>query len=202
MPKQTRVIDADGNLPCSKCKAVKPVSEFNRDRINLTGYASQCKVCKHATVAASYRKHRDKTRARRAEYRKQNHERFVAYGKDYYRRNIDYFRGKYRPHIGKADKAVQTAKRRGLLPKIDTMYCVECFGPAQQYHHQSYMESDRLCVVPVCISCHVGMNLRRPDGNRNLGIFPTSLGIVRIAIASTIDNHPAPSERVGDSFAS
>ncbi len=31
---------------CSKCKNIKPINEFFKNRCSANGYANQCKVCK------------------------------------------------------------------------------------------------------------------------------------------------------------
>jgi hypothetical protein len=40
---------------CSKCKLEKNLSEFNKAKKELTGYASECKTC-HNLLCATYRK--------------------------------------------------------------------------------------------------------------------------------------------------
>lgn len=81
-----------------------------------------------------------------------------------------------------APYAVAHAVRRGFLPHLKTQQCCGCFAAAQAYHHQSYHPFDWLCVVPLCDKCHRNHH----TGKRRLtfGIVPTSVGLVRIAIAS------------------
>jgi hypothetical protein len=39
---------------CRTCKKEKPLSEFNKDRRQKDGFATQCKECKHAYDKARY----------------------------------------------------------------------------------------------------------------------------------------------------
>lgn len=181
--RKQRKIDEQGLLECSKCKTAKPLSEFNKDKVTPLGYSYQCRECHRATVAASYKTHHDKRIAERAVYREENRERIRSRDKRYYERNRDLFRGKYTPEIGKANKAVQTAVRSGVLPPQKSQYCVVCHKRANQYHHQSYLASDRLCVVPVCRSCHYHFNNGDYGETVKLGVFASRTGLIRIAIA-------------------
>jgi len=58
---------------CSKCKQVKPVSEFYEDRQQSDGHVYSCKACQKVHDAAYnkeyYKEHREETRARQKEYR-------------------------------------------------------------------------------------------------------------------------------------
>jgi hypothetical protein len=41
---------------CSKCKNMKPINEFFRNRCFADGYANQCKVCKNSNPKISHPK--------------------------------------------------------------------------------------------------------------------------------------------------
>ena len=47
---------------------------------------------------------------------------------------------------------VEIAIRRGLMPKPDSLVCVDCSAPAETYDHRFY--SRPLEVEPVCRSCN------------------------------------------------
>ena len=47
---------------CSRCKAEKPLDEFNKNRRNPDGLQGQCRVCSRAAQAKNYRES-EKTRA-------------------------------------------------------------------------------------------------------------------------------------------
>jgi hypothetical protein len=80
-----------------------------------------------------------------------------------------------------APYAVKNAVTRGFLPSLKTQQCYGCYAAAQAYHHESYHPFDWLCVVPLCDTCH----MRHHKGVKRLtfGIVPTSVGLIRIAIA-------------------
>lgn len=85
--------------------------------------------------------------------------------------------------ILRAGSAVQQQKVRGLMKPATAYPCVNCQKPAVDYHHASYRPDDRLCVVPLCGSCHMRVHksgLQLPA----LGVVPTQVGVVRIAIAT------------------
>lgn len=183
MTKTRRAIDENGCLECSKCKAAKPVSEFSPNKLTPTGYNYICRDCHREYVRAGYQAHKESTLAKKAEYREENRAKRREDDRSYYLRNKEKFRAKYNREISVASRTVQAAVARGELPKVTTMYCVRCMRPAHNYHHQSYLKSDRLCVVPVCRSCHRNMNKQRYGETIRLGIVSTNYGLVRIAIA-------------------
>lgn len=80
-----------------------------------------------------------------------------------------------------AQITVAKAIKRGELPHPTSLKCHGCNEQARQYHHESYELEDRLCVVPLCRSCH----RQHHTGRKRLtfGVVPTSVGLVRIAIA-------------------
>lgn len=82
-----------------------------------------------------------------------------------------------------AHLVVSTAVQSGKLPQVSAMKCHGCPKNAQQYHHnEHYHPSDYLCVCPLCRKCH----RQHHTGKKRLtfGVFPTSVGLVRIAIAT------------------
>lgn len=57
-----------------------------------------------------------------------------------------------------AHKLVNREVRRGALPHVLSLMCVDCGKPAHSYDHRDYTKP--LDVVPVCSSC----NNRRGPG--------------------------------------
>jgi hypothetical protein len=53
----------------------------------------------------------------------------------------------------RAYKVVREAIARGILPKPDTLHCVDCKRPADFYDHRNY--SEPLVVDSVCWSCNI-----------------------------------------------
>lgn len=52
-----------------------------------------------------------------------------------------------------ASNLVQKAVRDGVLPKVDTLICVDCGKTAQNYDHRDY--TNPLEVEPVCKKCNL-----------------------------------------------
>lgn len=63
-----------------------------------------------------------------------------------------------------AGQTVLRAVRKGLLPPVVSLVCVDCGAPAAAYDHRDY--SKHLEVEPVCVSC---------NGKRGPGLFPREL---------------------------
>ncbi len=81
-----------------------------------------------------------------------------------------------------AQVAVRRAIANGRLLRASCYPCASCTKPARYHHHCSYLPSDYLCVVPLCGRCHRRVHnsqLKLP----HLGVVPTHVGMVRIAIA-------------------
>lgn len=56
----------------------------------------------------------------------------------------------------KAGAAVQAAIKRGKLPHVSLLDCVDCGAQAQEYHHhKGYGKGHRLDVIPLCKTCHL-----------------------------------------------
>jgi hypothetical protein len=56
----------------------------------------------------------------------------------------------------RARAAVNQAVRRGKLPRVKTLQCVECGGQAEEYHHHiSHKREHYLDVIPLCKTCHL-----------------------------------------------
>lgn len=128
---------------CSKCKQIKPLSEFGKDRRKKNGLRSRCKSCQKA-----YRQ-TDKGKAGKKAY--QQSERGKAVN-----RKIIAKRNARNPNYVKAKNAVMIAIRAGRLPRADCFLCYYCQKPAQQYHHwHGYEPECWLDVIPVCIECHL-----------------------------------------------
>lgn len=103
---------------CGRCKQVKPVTEFNRDRYSKSGLRSQCKICmttEREKLKQHYKEWRDAPdrKAWYAEYRRSN----------------------YNPKKVKARNLVDRAIRRGQLIRNP---CEVCGNPKAQAHHDDY----------------------------------------------------------------
>jgi hypothetical protein len=54
----TQIIEP--NKRCSKCRIVKPVSEFSKNRSTKDGYQKQCKSCMKTANKENREKHKEK----------------------------------------------------------------------------------------------------------------------------------------------
>ena len=114
---------------CKKCNTVKSLSDFNRDKHTVSGYAWACRECRKA-MNREYAK----TRAK------------LNYGAIYSERNPD----KVRAH-----RAVHNALKTGRMAPASACVCADCYkSPATDLHHHSYEKEHWLDVIPLCRSCH------------------------------------------------
>jgi len=68
---------------CSKCKQVKPVSKFSKNRSTSDGYKYACKACQAAYLEEYYKEHRGEIAAYSKEYYEVNRDEIVAQHKEY-----------------------------------------------------------------------------------------------------------------------
>ncbi len=140
---------------CSKCKEIKPVSEFRKSKARKDGYHNPCRNCisvwhktyhqtenrkrRHREYMREYRK-TEKDRIYQKQYRqskkgREAHERYCLANQDKRRAKI----------------TVSIAVKAGKLAQINTLKC-SCGKQAAHYHHPDY--SKPLDVTPICHACH------------------------------------------------
>lgn len=61
---------------CSKCQAVKPITEFYKNKTKAKGVSTICKECQKEVTKTAYRANREKYLAQQKEWRKNNPERW------------------------------------------------------------------------------------------------------------------------------
>ena len=168
--------------PCTKCKEVKPLTEFRKNRNYKDGLTYWCKSCHklymetyqespNGKIAIARHQQSEKAKATRVRYYQTNKERCKAYQFCY--RQTDKFKAalaRYRqtdkgratlaamkqqhPERFKAREAVNIAVRAGRLPQPTTLQCSYCDNAAHNWHHsQGYEPEHWLDVVPACRSC-------------------------------------------------
>jgi len=164
---------------CSRCKEIKSLSEFYKDKRHLDGHQSDCKVCfskqikkyhqtdKYKIAQKRYQQtERYKARIKRCNQSKAGKAKIKRYrqtkkGKKNHRKSAFLYRNLY-PERVKAYNAVRHAIAASKLSSPKFLLCHYCPKPAQQYHHWHGYESEHwLDVVPVCKKCHNHLSQRR-----------------------------------------
>lgn len=155
---------------CTKCKEVKPVSEFYKHPRYKDGYRRWCKACDKADVVR-WRKTPNGKVLRKQQVKKYRET-------DKYKRCYDHWhhsekgllfrqenRRKHRLEI-RARRAVAQAVKHGTFPSAKQFQCT-CGKQAEDWHHYTgYEGKHRWEVVPVCGSCHVMIH-RLMSSNKN-----------------------------------
>jgi hypothetical protein len=128
---------------CSRCREVKPVSEFSANSQCNDGLAWYCRRCRSIYTRDWQRQHPEYMRARRRRYRRRRCEAAKAYAArpENVRRFI-------------CVKIAQLAVKAGIIPREHN--CEHCGVSDQeaklQRHHTDY--SRPLYVIWLCTSCH------------------------------------------------
>ena len=86
-----------------------------------------------------------------------------------------------------AQMCVQAAVRTKELLPATAHDCISCSDRANLYHHQSYLKSDWLNVLPMCFTCH--SHLHNNKLKLPLGVVPMNCGLVRIAISQVTQSN-------------
>lgn len=137
---------------CSVCKRALPLSEFYNHRRKKDGLSPQCKDCDKKYK----RKHRQRPEVKEAALKQKRTDEYRAWQREYFQR----------PEIRTkrmARDAVNRAVKEGTIPNVSTCQCIDCGGPAQEYHHPDYNKP--ISVVPLCRLCH---SARHRDGGSKL----------------------------------
>ncbi len=140
---------------CSKCKQIKPASEFHKNRSQKYGLAAYCKRC-HYLARTKYQQ-TNWYKVERQLYRQQNKTRITEWNRRYTQSDKGKQQRKtYRQNSMKlrAHRAVENALKRRRLPKAKYFQCAYCGKQATQYHHwHGYDREHWLDVIPVCRRC-------------------------------------------------
>ena len=145
---------------CSKCKQIKPVNEFYRNKSMAGGYANQCISCFKET----HKKYRDSDKGKERDLRYRSTEKWqeihqaanrkykqteaskTSYA-SYYQRN---------KHKNRARGRIFDAVRSGRIKPATDFPCVHCGKPALEYHHHlGYDDAHSFDVIPLCKTCHI-----------------------------------------------
>ena len=116
--------------PCVKCGSTE------RHKPRPGHKLGRCKACNEAITKAYLKANPKKRLAVNTTWRETHPEKYAAHN------------------------AVRVAVRRGDLPKVSTLSCVDCGIQASEYHHEDYTKP--LDVEALCISCHNKRHLINP----------------------------------------
>lgn len=77
------------NKRCSKCKEVKLISEFNKDKSTKDGLEGRCKICDREKVKSWRKRNLDKDSAKTSRRRSAKLKRMLKWGKEHLKSEID-----------------------------------------------------------------------------------------------------------------
>ena len=156
---------------CSKCKEIKSLDEFYKNRSRKSGYRTSCKQCdrsywqsdKGKEVIRRYlQSDKGKKTGRRNIDRYQKTEKGKMGARRYHasdkgqatQKRINLAYHKNFPERRKANDAVNDAVKHRTMPKASSLFC-KCGNRAQEYHHHlGYAPEHWLAVIPLCLVCH------------------------------------------------
>jgi hypothetical protein len=145
--------------PCRKCGSTK---RYKPKRGRKLG---NCKACQKTNSKAWRKANPEEHRAKCKAWRKANPEKYRTTIKTWQKNNPDKHKAinkawrqthpykKDNPEKHSAHVIVNSAVRRGDLPRVSTCDCVDCGIQAAEYHHEDY--SKPLEVEPLCKKCHI-----------------------------------------------
>ena len=130
---------------CTKCKQLKPKSEFYKHKGTKDGLYTRCKICHIESVKRWSMKNRG--------YANRINRRWYERNRDIIQENRLIMK-KEHPEIRKAHGKVQTAINNGTLKRPNI--CSRCNRKTTNIisHHESYDEDKWLDVTWLCVRCH------------------------------------------------
>jgi hypothetical protein len=156
---------------CSKCKIVKSLSDFHKNKYGKDGLANQCKICrykeqkKYQSTKGGKKTYERYIKSKKGKLmRMRSRERYekTEKGKLAVKRSYELFK-KRNPLQIKAKNAINNAIRRDKFPKPNQFKCSLCKGKsAEHWHHFiDYTEKNKFSVIPLCNNCHRTIHSRK-----------------------------------------
>ena len=132
-----------GTKRCSKCRTLKPLSEFNKRKASPDGYTYKCKVCEKATAKMNY--HKRKKRLGGNKYYQDHKDEIKMKSREYYEKNKEHLLRKNKEYRQKNPEvhAKSVEKRKKIL--AERMYV--------QYSRNQVIKRDTLNGVVFCYIC-------------------------------------------------
>jgi len=146
--------------PCSKCKEVKPLIEFSRQKGRKYGVSSQCRECSSSRNKAHYQENKDKILAKHKEYYDNNTEKFAELNKKWNDTHKDYVKARSAKYYQENTDRINSknAEWREKFPEKEKAreYANRKLGSRDgcHKHHWSYNEEHWLDVIELTISEH------------------------------------------------
>lgn len=129
---------------CNKCKQIKPVEAFAKNRARWDGLQHYCKGCRRAYERLPNQKVKRLAQVRRYQA--------TPKGKETAKRAD--LRRKDSAQV-KARAKVRDKVAKGKLLPARALRCAHCNEPAEEYHHHlGYDPPHELDVIPLCRTCH------------------------------------------------
>ncbi len=155
---------------CSKCKQVKPITEFTKRESAPDGYRGQCKECRRIRARKYWHNHKELCHSWQKKYsqtekgkvanirgvtkylktekgRKKHLERQTQYQKEH-------------PEQAYTKTKIYQAIKAGKFPPANSRKCRFCSKIAHHYHHHwGYARAQTFDVIPLCAACHKKLHL-------------------------------------------
>jgi hypothetical protein len=163
---------------CTKCKTIRPLSEYHNNKNTFDGKSQKCKTCRAQEHLEYYDRPEVKARiqARGIQYHKDNIEKQRAKSKKWHHENKD---GKYLNSRLKRAYGIDLEVFEGML-KIQNNACAICRSPETAIHNKT-KKVKRLAVD----HCHITLQVRGllcAGCNKALGAFGDNIDTLKRAI--------------------
>ncbi len=175
--RQPVVVDGADQWACTKCKEVKPPSDFSKNLVRVNGLNSYCRACLVLIEATRKNNPKHIVTRRRCSNRwymanklrqKENNRLWKAGNKNRLRKYKAEWDTKNK-HGQDARNAINMAIRKGLIVRPAT--CELCpSGGAIEGHHPTYEPDRWLLVTWMCIPCHRWTHARLRDQRRKIWV--------------------------------
>ena len=143
---------------CGKCKQIKPISGFCKNKTTLDGLGRECKTCANARFKKYFQTERGKELHRFSAKRHRQTNKCKETRKKY--RQTEKSKNAIRLYESKnkiksqAQHAINHAIEYGKKKRAKSLNC-SCGENARYYHHYlGYEKVNWFDVIPVCADCH------------------------------------------------